>query len=187
MKFQCKGMVSYKWIEACIRDNILHGIEDFIIAGAHGVAAKSGAAGRRPGTGRTSKRSEFTREDDQILLDACKKQVAIGGALQGNKMYDAIFAAVTLLLDVVNDSTLNIRPSRGGIVGSRLFQRILNVLRLSALKMGILQRLRVLGLRDSMTRLSSKQCYNLAPLSTKNSGNDLPQLYAPRVQLKIAC
>lgn len=187
MKFQCKGMVSYRWIEACIRDNILHGIEDFIIAGAHGVAAKSGAAGRRPGTGRSFKRSEFTREDDQILLDACKKQADIGGPLHGNKLYDAFAVAVSLPFDVVNGSTLNIRPSRGGIVGSRLFRKILNILRLSALKMWILQRLRVLGLRDSMTRLSSMQCNNLAPLSTKNSGNDLPQLYAPRVQLTIAC
>jgi hypothetical protein len=180
LKPQCEGMVSYQWIEACIRDDVLHEIGKFVIAGKNSVAAKSGAAGRRPGNGRTYKRNEFTREDDQILLDACKKQVAIGGALQGNKMYDAIAETVTSPFDVVNGSISNILHSHGGIVGLRLFRGILNIWRQSVSKKEILCHLRVLGLRDTMTRLFSMQQANLASLSAENSGNDLRRRYAPK-------
>ena len=85
MKDACQGTISYKWLEESIRLGELQDPEKYRIA----------VPSRTQG-GRTFRRTEFSKKDDQILLEAVGKATEMGLALSGNKLYDDIASQVCL-------------------------------------------------------------------------------------------
>jgi hypothetical protein len=108
------GMTSYRWIEECIRDNQLLDVDEFQIFAAKGSANRS----------RTVRRQEFTAEDDEILFAAVRKhkERADGVGLSGQRMYEALSAAVYINQGFADNSTLNIPHNLGGTGGLRPFR-----------------------------------------------------------------
>jgi len=114
-----KYQISYRWIENSCRENKLLPTEGYQIGGPSGIAVP---VRRSSAANRSVRRLEFSKEDDDILLAAVNKQITLGGAVNGNKLYDAIAAVVRSFCAVVQGvdcSILNIHLSRGGIDGSK--------------------------------------------------------------------
>jgi hypothetical protein len=82
MKDACAGEISYRWIEESIKRGVLQDPETYRI-----VRAKSSVS-------RTHRRNEFSRQDDQILLQAVKHAESKGIGLSGNKLYDDLASLV---------------------------------------------------------------------------------------------
>lgn len=167
-------MISYKWLEECIKQRELIDTESHKIRKAGAIS----------GGHRTGRRNEFSPNDDRILIDHIKKQPP-SAHLRGNVIYDSLAQVVCLpspfsygfLLIIV--STLNIRLSHGGIDGLISFRKgmmLLRKLRLLVVQLrGTFLRLggQRLGLLGNMTILSLKQCDSLVQIrKDPSSGRD---------------
>jgi hypothetical protein len=78
-------MISYRWVEDCLRNGHLVDPEQHRI---------EGQAAKTSGTSRSSRRNEFTAADDKLLIDFIKKQASMGASLSGNKIYEEFAVAV---------------------------------------------------------------------------------------------
>ena len=85
----CGGMVSYKWIEQCCREEELLDTESYVI-----TKTRPSGGGSLGGGHRSVRRNEYSAEDDRILLAFVAKQKAAGAAIAGNRIYDSFAAAV---------------------------------------------------------------------------------------------
>jgi len=85
-------LVSYKWIEECCSKGELVDVEDHRIRLAE---TKPGVPKKHVGPlARTSRRNEFTAEEDRMLIDYLKQQHAKGSSLNGTRIYRALAALV---------------------------------------------------------------------------------------------
>ena len=86
-------MISYRWIEECIREGQLVEEESHRI---HRLGNRHGGTGGGGSGLRSARRNEFSPADDRILIDYLKRKKAAGESLQGNNIYktfaDAVFA-----------------------------------------------------------------------------------------------
>jgi hypothetical protein len=81
------GMTSYKWIEDCCKEGRLVDDDKYEIPRTGTIAV---------GVHRSSRRNEFSPDDDKILMDIVKKQIAAGAAVSGNNLYIGIAGRVAL-------------------------------------------------------------------------------------------
>ena len=79
-------MISYKWIEECVKQGEQVDRESYKIRRPSHVRAHS--------THRSLRRNEYSVEDDRILIEHVKKHAARGASISGNKIFDSFAAEV---------------------------------------------------------------------------------------------
>jgi hypothetical protein len=83
------GLVSYKWIEECCAKQEVVDTEPHIINVNRPSIRTGGPAGMR-----TARRNEFTGQDDHLLVEFLKSQVAVNKPIAGNAPYNVFADAV---------------------------------------------------------------------------------------------
>jgi hypothetical protein len=89
MKGKTPGFVSYRWIEECCAKNEVVDTAPHVIAVNKPSIRTGGAAGMR-----TARRNEFTPQEDALLIEYLKSQVAVNKPIGGNAPYNAFAEAV---------------------------------------------------------------------------------------------
>jgi hypothetical protein len=84
------GLISYRWLEECSREQRTVDTEPHVISVNKPSIRTGGPAGLR-----TARRNEYTRQDDQLLIEFLKSQVALNRPIAGNSPYNAFADAVS--------------------------------------------------------------------------------------------
>jgi hypothetical protein len=89
MKAKTPGLVSYRWIEECCAKHEVVDTAPYVIAVNRPSIRTGGPAGMR-----TARRNEFTPQDDSLLIEYLKSQVAVNRPIGGNAPYNDFADAV---------------------------------------------------------------------------------------------
>jgi hypothetical protein len=89
MKGKTPGFVSYHWIEECCAKGKVVDMAPHVIVVNKPSIRTGGPAGMR-----TARRNEFTPQEDSLLIEFLKSQVAVNKPIGGNAPYNAFADAV---------------------------------------------------------------------------------------------